>query len=742
MLLAAVSLLLVGAVLWHVDLKTFAVAFKSIGLGEIAVLVGVYLAVISVTALRLFCTIRYFTDGSISFLVAVRACIAGLLSSLVVVNFVGNIAGRQLVLMEGGVPVSITAATALLERVLIACLGCVLMLFGWAWIFSAASLWSVVQQMALPQITLCILATPVAIAVLFRWKREVQLMRDIVSKAFAARLATLIAVTALGQMLTISSFVIAGLAFDIGVDTASLMAAGAVISFAAALPISVNGWGVREIAAIFTFGELGVSAPDSLALSVTVGLASTAAVLLVAPLLNLRIGRPVRPPDRHKADQTGIAPNSSAATTTAMLGERNAIKGLAMALGPAIGVLLFYRMHVAFGETLISINLGDPLAIFAFALVGSLALYKRHLVLDLPRAFLIWLAVVTLTLLLSFLIGVADFGTTSWALNNRLIGWLVLLGYCCTGALWVTFLGAHGLRRLTETLLIAAAIIAVVTVTYYEFGVSMYQDRPLWNLEGFSLNRNSFAFELNVTLAAALAFSPVMARSGSSRLFVLLCAIIMFAIWRTYSNTGVITMAVLVLSMFAFRVSDRRMTAYAVMASIGVFGCVFFAHTLSDILTGRAVGAGFSGNFYFPDGIERPSFYLGTSLAERWGTIKRGFEIWLENPFFGAGLGYFVNMGLTLNGERLVIHSTPVWLLAEFGVIGTAVIISLPVAYCIKLMREPAQLHAKPNNFLFPLLLCFALFSLPHDIVYQRIFWFVLGGAVALFPANVKTLRP
>ena len=60
---------------------------------------------------------------------------------------------------------------------------------------------------------------------------------------------------------------------------------------ATAVPVSINGWGVREAVVVTLAGTHGVAAPDALLVSVTLGLLNTAASLPGAVLLLLDDGK-------------------------------------------------------------------------------------------------------------------------------------------------------------------------------------------------------------------------------------------------------------------------------------------------------------------------------------------------------------------------------------------------------------------------------------------------------------------
>ena len=96
---------------------------------------------------------------------------------------------------------------------------------------------------------------------------------------------------------------------------------------------------------------------------------------------------------------------------------------------------------------------------------------------------------------------------------------------------------------------------------------------------------------------------------------------------------------------------------------------------------------------------------------------------------FGAGLGVFIAKSSAWLGHPQVIHSTPLWILAEFGLVGVAV-----MGWAFFLLANHATRLGKflpARRILLLLIMAFAIFSLAHEIFFQRIFWFVLGAVLA-----------
>ena len=82
--------------------------------------------------------------------------------------------------------------------------------------------------------------------------------------------------------------------------------------------------------------------------------------------------------------------------------------------------------------------------------------------------------------------------------------------------------------------------------------------------------------------------------------------------------------------------------------------------------------------------------------------------MFLSHPLFGAGLGAFIGEQVRATGTPLIIHSTPVWLLAETGLVGFAVFFA--AAWRIVSAEWPRR-AARPARFLILIFGVLALMS-------------------------------
>jgi O-antigen ligase len=392
-------------------------------------------------------------------------------------------------------------------------------------------------------------------------------------------------------------------------------------------------------------------------------------------------------------------------------------KSAAWILGMAVAVAVFFQVHLTLSGGVINLNLADPFAILALAAVGLHALFSRQTPAWRIKHFNLALGAISLLLLLGFIRGWLEIGVTQWALGGRLLGWLVLLGYLSAGYLIVANAGAHGLRRLAETLIASAAVVVMLQVILRllaHWGVSSgAQLAP--NFEGYAGNRNAFAFQLLAVMALLLGYSQVYARYGvgvyrSARpwVFSVLLGIVLAGLVWTGSRAGLLVGLMVLLLAGIGRLADRRMLGWGLIFAIILWAGVWLGPQSASV---QSV---ISGDY---------------SDQERWATLTHALEMWRESPVFGAGLGVFIAKSSSWLGHPQVIHNTPLWILAEFGLIGAAVMgwaFFLPARHATRLGKFlPAR------RVLLLLILAFAVFSLAHEIFFQRIFWFVLGAVLA-----------
>ena len=205
----------------------------------------------------------------------------GLIGNLFVLNFIGQSVGRAGALTSSGVPIGVTFIATLLERVIAAGTLAVAGLCA-AWFLLPHFGFEIAQGGAfvLSLVAAMMLAALVAGAVSYRRCAAVRIVAAVGRNV--ARFWSVGLLTVLTHSFMLGGYISVLLA--LGLEAATFEIAGAVlmVMFAAALPISVSGWGVRELSALAILGAIGLDSATSLAAALVVGVLSLGVSLAVA----------------------------------------------------------------------------------------------------------------------------------------------------------------------------------------------------------------------------------------------------------------------------------------------------------------------------------------------------------------------------------------------------------------------------------------------------------------------------
>jgi hypothetical protein len=480
------------------------------------------------------------------------------------------------------------------------------------------------------------------------------------------------------------------------------LAASAVVSFAASLPISFAGWGIRELSAVMVLGLIGIQSGPALTISITMGALALAALILLSGVGFLM-------PQRKET--TSVSPSG-------FRGSFDVVK-LAQRGIPLIAVTaVFFQLYIPAGKTLLNVNLADPIAILGavlFLYYFARRKSSRWRMNGLNGHVLI----ATVVVILAFLHGYHRFGWNDWAFSNKMLGWFVLLCYGATGALIVasdradfrllirTFVGtAIGVVMLDLILLVINTAIVRLPNGFIQIP-----------LDGFSQNRNAFAFIL--TLAVCCVF--IMPRKLQPWVLGILLAGLCFAGSRACWGASAIVLVLAILK----RITSVRMIALGAIVAAVVIALISALPELISEDLGSSVAR--------RPGMWRSLVSPPSSNVERFKSILDGLELFRSSPIFGAGLGGYV--ATTASGERpVIIHSTAVWLLAEMGIIGL-------LAFAIPAIRILKREWMQPDpdaaaKLIILILIAFAAVSMVHEMLYQRTMWLLLGAALAYIPRN------
>ena len=481
-----------------------------------------------------------------------------------------------------------------------------------------------------------------------------------------------------------------------------LMAATVVIMFAASLPISFAGWGVRELSAVLAFGVVGIKAPTAVAISVMIGALALGAVIVIAGIATI----------------ITASTKDDAARLVSENKDSNIASILTWTLPLAAATAVFFQIYVPTGGASLNVNLADPIVV-----LGGAMFVLRYIVRERARWSFRWLntsvVVATAVIGLCYLHGFYVIGWTDWAFANRLVGWFVLLGYGMTGALIALHAGGPGKEIFARTFVGSASAIVifeVVLIVIAAAGVAFPDKVLVLPIEGFSQNRNAFSFAL------LLALCPLPMLPRHVRTMAL--AIVLLGLWFAGLRAAIGTVVIVLGLIWYMKVLSVRQLCLAILG----FAIALLIITIIPILAGNS-DLRSAVPIYFDNTI------FGSSNMQRLKSMSDGLLLFYSHPVFGAGLGIYMDEQMR-SGTALVIHSTPIWLLAEGGIVALAAFAIPGTLIFINAWRERRNDMSAQTVILT--IVTFVVMSSVHELLYQRMLWLILGVSLAL---AVKTPR-
>jgi len=704
----ALLVAVVSTVLGMAGISGLREAFSSVRLSSLLAALALLGGGILLSSLRL----KLITDDlgySLTFRDSVTTLCVSQLAGTVFFQFAGQLLARGAMFSERGIPPAATIVISGYERLVALAVSVALAACGGIYLFGKLSL-----DLNAGGVSLIKLAAGTTVAVvggaLFAWGGPFLRAARQLSHVSALKLLRSLAISLAIQLATLGAYVAIERTFAPHIDIWSLAAASCVIMLAASLPISLGGWGLREVSAVVALQAIGMSSAAALLVALMIGLMSISMVGATALVLELSGSRPMVARARNEDAQ---APDYGAI--------------LDWALPVLAATAVFIQVHLPTNSGHINVNLADPLVMVAAALF-----VLRHAGKAWPqwrvRGINLFVALATAVIALSFVRGWASFGLTDWAFANKTLGWLVLLCYGMTGALIVRRAAEDGFEMLLATFVAVGAALALLDVTAWVMvasGASWLKGMVGYQITGLSQNPNAFGFALLLALAAGLAM-----RAGG-RIGAPLIAIALVGIWYTGSRAGIGTAIIMLAAGPFVGVSIRRIAASIGGAAVifaGIAALALLANTnalllpqrIADFWPAPEAGAGFLGSIVR---MAPGSDYVHLR------TVIDGFAMFLANPVLGAGLGAFTHRELAATGTPLLIHSSPVWLLAETGLVGFLVFAVAAARIGWLEMRRTGDVAAR---FLLLSLLAFAAMSMVHELLYQRAMWLLWGAALAL----------
>jgi len=641
---------------------------------------------------------------------AMAAVGTGSLAGMVFFQVAGQLIARSAVLRKGNVPFPAVVVITAYERFVAAIVSGLFALGGALFIFGKVYLDSDAGGAELIKTFCGLIGATIGGALLGYGRVATRQIAPVINRHFVKRFLHVVALTVLVQLPTMAAYVIAAHGVSPKTPASDLFAASSIVMFAAAIPISLAGWGVREMSAVIALGAIGIGGDASITAAIIVGAGSMLAMAAIAAvaLSSVSLSKPQK--------------------NTSALMSIDYTLALSWTLPCMAAILILFQIYVPIGSGLLNVNLADPIAILAATLFILSHIQRKHLPNWRVHYLNLMLFAATCALTFALFFGAASFGWTSWAVVNRYLGWFVLLAYGATGALMVSGGGSRNALQILVLTFVGAAI-AVVGVDYAlvllkGIGVNI-PDRLIdpANLRGFAQNRNFFAFQLLMALAAVLTV-PL-----DRKLRTALVAALMVGLYFTGSRSGWIAAVGVIGGAICF----RELTLQEFLLAFGGTALIAVVATLAPVLN---VSQFARLDIHHLAAMELSSTYVPRVLPEEASTAERitsmlgGLKMFLEHPILGAGLGAFRNqMIIPVTGIPLLIHSTALWLLAELGLIGF-LIFTIPAVYIFVIELDRAR-KEWPSALTVLCCIAFAVMSAPADMLYQRTFWLLIGAALS-----------
>jgi len=548
--------------------------------------------------------------------------------------------------------------------------------------------------------------------------------------------ATLLSFAMHGLMLLAYVVVASGL-----LDGASLTMTAAlfsVVMLGAALPISFAGWGIRELSAGFVFSMLGYEPSVGIVVAATIGLVSLLALAAHALVVRF-ITRPLDYEESGEVAERNV--------------ENHFERMIALICGLGIAVLIGFQVRVPTNDGALTVNLADPIA-FVAAISFLIIWYRDYLhqaawrIRGLAPALCFLLALIVY----GWLLGYWKNGFSYWATYNRELGYFVLLAYLFAGSMVAAFFGRGAVRWVVRAFLVTTACCLFLYVIMFGFLPAPTLWALNWDVRHFSGmfgNRNALAFAVLIALAVSLAVkSPIIGRWRPAAIS-LACFLVVISGSRTGMGVGAL---LIVVAAFNRRISAREIAQTAVSTALLVGALIAINNALplifrelGHVMSSDGLGTGWKSVATALQGFGRSYVAVESAAAKQLSDIQSerfegywvALDMWLSHPIFGAGMGAFLAHYLETTGVAFVIHNSGLWILAEMGLVGLVLFLPLPWAIIAHLLRSRGEKLEWDDCALLYCLIGVVVFSLAHDMLYQRILWFMLG----LLAANKLLLK-
>ncbi len=394
------------------------------------------------------------------------------------------------------------------------------------------------------------------------------------------------------------------------------------------------------------------------------------------------------------------------------------------------------------------INLADALIPFVgMAILYSLLTKKSSWPLWRMPKIILWLLCLSAILIAAFFHTYFIYGEFShWALQNKLVGWFIMLCLFGTGSWIGTNARKETIVRLLNYFLLFFALtlaiqillssIQVFDVIRLYFGPYKYVD---YQISGLMANRNAFIFLALTAYLFATNLHLTNPKFLYPRLIYLLYALLPGLILFNASRAGIMAFFIALSGLFILHHEKKHDILKLIAVScifVSAYSFMFIGHARIIPLLGTIPTEIFkeiSTNKDISE-INQSIKYRGDKI--RLTILQDTFEMIKDRPVFGSGLGSIMIAQQKKHGELInLMDSTPLWLWAETGLIGLLAF----AAFYLKVVQSLWKNYINDDDFiksvrisLLLTILGFSIMCVFHEIMYTRHLWFLLGLGLAL----------
>src|SRR5580658_9606308 len=218
----------------------------------------------------------------VTFRHAMAAVGVGSVGGALFFQIAGQLIGRGFVMARAAVPFASVVVLTAYERIVAAIVSALLAFAGAYFIFGNVYLDQNAGGGTLIKIMLGLFAATGAGALLGYGRLAESSIAPWLTKNFATGFLQLVALTVIVQMPMMLAYVLASHALSPQTPIPDLTASSAIVMFAASVPISLAGWGVREMSTVVALGAIGVAPQAALLTAVIIGAGSMISMFVLA----------------------------------------------------------------------------------------------------------------------------------------------------------------------------------------------------------------------------------------------------------------------------------------------------------------------------------------------------------------------------------------------------------------------------------------------------------------------------